>query len=1169
MKNAVIEFFTKLLNLIRWREIAIEGYVKEYSAQFASLLNKTDAVLKACQLPVPKRLTEFSYELKKQPETKSFLITVKFPNFRLPPSISVLVRPSRYCVITGKEKDIQYIVEMLNDEYYFPLYQQMPDNLPNGESKVGWTTRLPYTLYQALAKKEITISVGRAEIETIPGKLKKEFDVKSLQLVSSVEPAPVWSVNDVDYYERRLQTYIILTRRYVVASYKEEWQSYVKQMHTAAYLLPDAVWKALPAADFGRYWENLSKYPFPKYYQFVKVIPDQPIKPALMRQFFENLGGLRQMLVFALCAANNTISFEIGYAPEDSELVRQQLGVHFPGFTVTEFEQEYPKDTHTRISVFCPTKTYATFKTMREFHLDPYRQWCEVLTALLDDSLEARFEIWCKPFPNSAARAFTTFWESGSFRYDSAVDYYPSEERIEETHKLFQKKLPAWWINTTIWTFGTEEAVWEAQNKLRQVLNQYETFDQRWIETFRDEGNLVSLDELVSLAHFPTADLGSELMEVSTMKAKLPPPLYANGATVIGRSEARGKKQSVSLPEEVRDRHVYLVGKSGTGKSTLMETIVRRDIEQGFGVAVIDPHGDMIRHVLETMPEHRLDDCIYFNPVKSPVSLEILAAGTEAENDLLTDDLVTMFRRTSESWGDKMQAILQMTFQTLLRVPGSSFTDITRLLTDKNYRQQILAKINHPALSSFWENRFNVRQAEPILIRMDRLTTSGALRSVLTQHQNSLNFYDVIRGNKIFLADLSKGNLGESTSHLLGSIIVSQIQLAVMRQAQLPAERRVPFSLFADEVQNFTTGAFSTILSEARKYKLRLTIAHQFVSQLPQDIQKAVFGNVGTLVFFAMSPDDLGAARHELGSYESADVANLPKYHALCRPVTAARDTFSFSTLPLAEAAPGEAEKKISRVINRTQAQFKPPPTPVTEETSDVDTKKTESVARPKAIVEKLEPIEPSSIKEVLPVIKEAEMSLVEENTFPVSTAPIPKNESTERGNSQHRYLQSLVKRIAESHGFQATVEKEVFGGVGRIDVALENETVRIAVEISVTNEPDYEVQNIQKCLAAGFETVVMISADTRHLEKIGRRAEELFSPEEFSLVKFFSPEEFHSWMENIESESAEKQEKVKGFKVNVKLKPIDANDQSTRKKAISDVVFGSIKNLKKDDSEK
>jgi len=454
---------------------------------------------------------------------------------------------------------------------------------------------------------------------------------------------------------------------------------------------------------------------------------------------------------------------------------------------------------------------------------------------------------------------------------------------------------------------------------------------------------------------------------------------------------------------------------------------------------------------------------------------------------------------------------------------------------------------------------------------------------VLTQHDSSLNFYDVIRQNKIFLADLSKGTLGESTSHLLGSIIVSQIQLAAMRQAQLPVAQRTAFSLFVDEVQNFTTGAFSTILSEARKYKLRLTLAHQFVSQLPQDIQKAVFGNVGTLVFFAMSPDDLGAARHELGSYDAGDVANLPKYHALCRPATAARDAFSFATLPPAQVDPAAAEEKVSFVISRTQERFKPPvkapePAPVDNPPTEViPVEKTEPVAvpepvvTPKVVSEPPKYIEVPAVQTYERVTDEEEVtSADQEPVLPIPVPPVvPNKEAAERGNSQHRYLQMLVKRIAESRGFQATVEREVFGGGGRVDVALEKDGSRIAVEISVTNEPDYEVQNIQKCLAAGFETVVMISADARHLEKIRRRAKETFLTEELPKVKFFSPEEFHAWLENLDGEAGQEQEKVKGFKVNVKLKPVDASDRTARKKAITDVVLGALKNLKKDDSSK
>ncbi|MFN2393654.1 MAG: helicase HerA domain-containing protein, partial [Pyrinomonadaceae bacterium] len=568
-------------------------------------------------------------------------------------------------------------------------------------------------------------------------------------------------------------------------------------------------------------------------------------------------------------------------------------------------------------------RTYQPIKQLREFQIDPYAHFA----ALFDNAPPGEllcYQVVFAPLPDRAAVTLKEHFAGKGF------------SRAED----FAKKLPLWLVCCTISSTSKELKV----HLTHSVLSGLNASEQKF-ELIKSSVNtdrfppppipykfsLCDTDELAALAHFPITELPMERLEKVSMKNVQPPELYKRGEVLIGSSRARGQTFPVTLPESVRDRHVYVVGKSGTGKSTLVETIARRDIEAGHGLAVIDPHGDLVHHLLDVIPEHRVADCILFSPKHFPISLEILTAENEHEIDLLSDDLITMFRRTSESWGDKMQAILQMAFQTLLRVPGSSFTDITRLLTDENYRRQILSKIDHPQLASFWEHRYDMRQAEPILIRMDRLTTSGTLRSVLTQNKNSLNFYDVISESKIFLADLSKGFLGESTSHLLGSIIVSQIQLAAMRQAHLPIEQRIPFSLFVDEVQNFTTSAFSTILSEARKQKLRLTIAHQFVSQLPQDLQKAVFGNVGTLIFFALSPDDLGAARHELGTFEPADVANLPKYHALCRPATSARETFSFATDP---PLPLPAQNFKEAIIEQTRREYAAPMASVGQEFS-------------------------------------------------------------------------------------------------------------------------------------------------------------------------------------------------------------------------------------------
>lgn len=648
-------------------------------------------------------------------------------------------------------------------------------------------------------------------------------------------------------------------------------------------------------------------------YSSIKIFPSGEIKPRQMVEFLKSLHGvIDDFISFELIRENETVYFQLHFSEKSKTQIISKLNLYFPGFEYLEIDATCSSEEY-----FCrwlqKKSAYDSIRRLRDFQIDPYAHFANAFeTATADDQLGYR--IIFAPVTDTATNILIR-----ELRYPW----------LENELKSIVDKLPVWLVSINVGSRNENLPPAMIQNVSKTLFKP----NQRFFET--DSCCFTSImlpellptflsvydtEELAALAHFPISPLPIERLEKTSMKNVKPPESYSGDAAVrIGETKARGQVVPVTIPENVRDRHVYIVGKSGTGKSTIMETIARRDIEAGRGLAVIDPHGDLIQHLLETIPEERVADCILFSPKHFPISLEILSAQNDHEIDLLSDDLITMFRRTSESWGDKMQAILQMAFQTLLRVPGSSFTDISRLLTDEDFRNRLLTKINHPQLESFWNLRYDMKQAEPILIRMDRLTTSGTLRDVLTQNKNSLNFYDVITESKIFLADLSKGFLGESTSHLLGSIIVSQIQLAAMRQAHLPAEQRIPFSLFVDEVQNFVTSAFGTILSEARKQKLRLTIAHQFVSQLPPELQKAVFGNVGTLFFFALSPDDLGAARHELGTFETQDVANLPKYHALCRPVTAARDTFLFATDP----PPPVPEKNYTKqIIEQTRREY-------------------------------------------------------------------------------------------------------------------------------------------------------------------------------------------------------------------------------------------------------
>jgi hypothetical protein len=881
-------------------ENRLEAEFDRFKESFEELIRREESSLKKLGITPPKLRRSVSYTASKTKSSMGdarLLVKVTPPEFEIPQHRQFFIRSDKLVLTLFKDLEAA-------DQAY--LWWGL-SNIVNQKYGGVWTNRDPFAFYLKLDKamnRELYWSKSEdftkaAESGILTDELKR--------LCGSLKAEKGLHEKEASELHLRVEVYNDLTGN----RFSGEWgkrESHFKKERSAAQAMPEDLLLTEPVPNP---WSNLS-------YSCLTIVPSAgEIKPAMMIEFFNSLReDLTHFISFELIRENGTINFRLEFPRKYKSKILTQLALYFPDFAWRDAEA-------TNLSGkfinhwLRKDWVYTSIRRLREFQLDPYAQLASLFeTAAKEEQL--CYQIMFAPLPDQMAAKLK--WRLG-----------------EDYQKNLSKKLPLWVVSINAGSGTDMETAGMLAKTIGAYLNQPErVVSPPYTYTINNGGHFPNLfpaftslcdtEELATLAHFPITPLPQfRSLERSSLKNVTPPELYTAGETRIGTSQTAGSygkgAQPVTLPESVRDRHLYIVGKSGTGKSTLMETVARRDIEAGRGVAVIDPHGDMIHHLMETMPEHRVSDCILFSPKHSPVSLEILKAENEHEIDLLTDDLITMFRRTSESWGDKMQAILQMAFQTLLRVPGSSFSDITTLLTDESYRRRILDKINHPQLSSFWEQRYDMRQAEPILIRMDRLTTSSTLRAVLTQNKNSLNFYDVVTESKIFLADLSKGFLGESTSHLLGSIIVSQVQLAAMRQAHIPAEQRIPFSLFVDEVQNFTTSAFSTILSEARKQKLRLTIAHQFVSQLPQELQKAVFGNVGTLVFFAMSPDDLGAARHELGTFDPSDVANLAKYHALCRPVTAARDTFSFVTDPPPPPR-ADARRLIQSVIEQTLNEY-------------------------------------------------------------------------------------------------------------------------------------------------------------------------------------------------------------------------------------------------------
>jgi len=634
----------------------------------------------------------------------------------------------------------------------------------------------------------------------------------------------------------------------------------------------------------------------------------------------------------------------------------------------------------------------------------------------------------------------------------------------------------------------------------------------------------------------------------------------------LGVSRHRGKTVTVKLPEEVRDRDVYVVGKKRTGKSTLLFNMARQDIEQGKGVGVIDPHGDLVEDLLNYIPEGRVQDTIYLNgsDKERPVGLQIFNARDEEEIGLLADDLIVTFKRISEGWGERMESVLRYTVHALLRAEAASFLDIERLLQNPDFRKKVLAQVDYPPVLEYFREQFPrlpKDALQPIFSRMSKFKLSPPLYRILSVRESKLNFYDALQSKKILLVNLSQGRLGEDSAKLLGSLIVSQIQLAVMRRADLPKDKRVPFYLYVDEFQNFTTSAFEKILSEAGKYKLCLILAHQFISQVEEQMRKAILGNVGTIIMFSLTPEDARPLKEELGEFEPKDLANLPAHETLVKPATKAADTFTMQTLP----PPPRPEKSFaSEIIAHTREHYgvAPEAVPAMEVTAE-------------PIPVPAEPPVPISTFPERAANKETFRSRPPQTAPPpvrvetgVSSRPdMPEARALGRGGGQHKYLQGMVKRLAEDVGYMATIEKPILGGTGSVDVSLQRDDRKLACEISVTTGDEHEFGNIQKCLAAGYDQVILISPERKILNKLRKSVSEELEAEVSAKVLLLTPDEFVEHLNQVEAEQAGKEEMFRGRKVKVQHTPVEEEQRKARRKAVSEVFLQAFRRLKGKDS--
>lgn len=441
---------------------------------------------------------------------------------------------------------------------------------------------------------------------------------------------------------------------------------------------------------------------------------------------------------------------------------------------------------------------------------------------------------------------------------------------------------------------------------------------ERYNSRYIDNPFILNVEELATIYHLPNMSVATpNIFWVRSRKLEPPVDLpepkgdLVDDLTLMGKTNFRGITKTFGIKTIDRGRHIYIIGKTGMGKTTLLENMIFSDIQSGKGVAVIDPHGDLAESVLDFVPANRTNDVILFDPSDRdhPIAFNMLESKDPALNTIIASGLVGIFKKIyADSWGPRLEHILRNTILSLLHYPNTTMLGITRILQDKDFRRKVVRKLEDPILRAFWEKEFEPMQdrmkieaISPIMNKVGQFLSSPIVRNIVGQPKSTVDLRFAMDKKKIIIVNLSKGKLGEDNSSLLGAMLITKFQIDAMSRADIPEKDRTPFYLYVDEFQNFATDSFATILSEARKYKLNLTMANQYIAQMPDEVRDAVFGNVGTILSMQIGFDDAEYMSQQYGEEVlPADLVSLSKYTAYTRLLIDGMPskTFSLDTLP-------------------------------------------------------------------------------------------------------------------------------------------------------------------------------------------------------------------------------------------------------------------------------
>lgn len=874
----------------------------------------------------------------------------------------------------------------------------------------------------------------------------------------------------------------------------------------------------------------------------VSLPVDFDIPRELCEQFLSSLALCREPLAFELLGSSNLVKVQFAASTVDAPLVRRQLAAHFPSGSFQSQEGRLPQAIEA-----CNQESVLVFELglAREFMLplssgkiDPFIGLVGAISELGAGELgifQVIFQPARQPWSESILASVT--------HRDGSPFFINAPELVEAAKDKISRPLYAAVVRMLVAGTNSERTVQIASdmasslsvfsapqgNELIPLQNLEYPFGDHLEDVMcrqsRRPGMLLNSEELVGLVHLPSSDVRSPVLERQTRKSKAAPAmLLRDTGALLGSNIHNGKSSPVRLTADQRVQHMHVIGVQGTGKSTLLLHLIRQDIENGEGVGVLDPHGDLIGQILDIIPAKRIQDVVLVDPSDEEYSVgfNVLHAHSDLEKTLLSSDLVSIFERLSASWGDQMGSVLKNAILAFLESrEGGTLQDLRRFLLEPQFRERFLDTVSDPGIAYYWRKGFTQlsgnKSIGPVITRLNDFLSPKPIRYMVSQKTSRLDFGAILDTGKIFLAKLPHGQMGKENSFLLGSLFVAKIQQLVMARQTQEMSVRKDFYLYIDEFHNFITPSMAEILTGARKYRLGLILAHQELRQLERDreVASAVLANPYTRVIFRVGDSDARVLAQGLSFFEAQDLQNLERGQAVARVEKAGFD-FNLE-LPHPAVIHSEAASATRQaVVEASRERYAVARAQLQQTERVMLSAHSNTIVAPSEQQNNL-PQEPHvPIPRLERVPDRPPSSPAAKGTETKSVPVVPPAKDLGRGGSQHRTIQRRVKEAAERLGFRSTIEKEILDGRGSVDVLLERDDRVIACEIAITTTIDHEVGNISKCLKAGFPAVAVICLTKDRREKLQAAALGSLGTEATRQIRFYEPDEFIAFLETL-----------------------------------------------------